>query len=246
MSSVNILRKKTPKAVKSWDDAANYRTFLYHWYLYRKYSKSLCHMIFMKDVLFCLDDGQIHVPESFPSRLLKALTKENCRFIFLLLIMSKKEEKRGHANALIIDKKEKTIERYNPRVRIESGTYTTNIIGDKLNEAIEKTFCDGVYIIRYINLNKLCLPFQFEKDDKGYCEAWTAWYIDFRLANQHIPIEDALQQAHNKIKQSGQTFTHFIENYFNYILDKEEKLGFQKVETFNERIKHLIALLNKS
>ena len=147
-----------------------------------------------------------------------------------------------HANILIYDYKNMTIERFEPygnTVLIE------NTIDDILEE--ELTWSTG---LKYLRPNDY-LPmagFQTLSDEKnpvtqkagdfgGFCLAWCLWYLETKLKNPDIESKILVEKLINKLNQSELKFIEYIRNYSNKINKKRieymKEIGIDSKEISN-------------
>jgi len=158
--------------------------------------------------------------------------------VFISLIY----DKMLHANILIYDFKNMTIERFEP---YGNSSLTDNIIDDVLEEDL--TWNTGLKYIR----PKDFLPysgFQTLSDDNnpankkagdfgGFCLAWCLWYLETKIKNPLVESKTLVLKLINKISQSDLKFNEYIRNYSNKINDKRikylKKIGIDEKEISN-------------
>ena len=147
-----------------------------------------------------------------------------------------------HANILIYDYKNMTIERFEPygnTVLIE------NTIDDILEE--ELTWSTG---LKYLRPNDY-LPmagFQTLSDEKnpitqkagdfgGFCLAWCLWYLETKLKNPDIESKILVEKLISKLNKSDLKFIEYIRNYSNKINKKRieymKEIGIDSKEISN-------------
>ena len=133
-----------------------------------------------------------------------------------------------HANILIYDFKNKTVERFEPYGNI---TGTNMLIDEVLEE--ELTWNTG---LRYIKPEEY-LPFasfqmisdenntEYQKagDFGGFCLAWSIWYLENRLMNPDIGQSILVKKLINKINNLDIKFIEYIRNYANKINESRIK-----------------------
>ncbi len=130
-----------------------------------------------------------------------------------------------HANVLVYDFKNMTIERFEPYGNTMS---IDGSIDDVLEE--ELTWNTGM---RYIKPDDY-LPvagFQTVSDETnsinkkagdfgGFCLAWCLWYLETRLKNPEITSKQLVEKVMNKISKMDIKFSEYIRNYSNKINTK--------------------------
>jgi len=133
-----------------------------------------------------------------------------------------------HANILIYDLKNKTVERFEPYGNIMG---TNMNIDDILEE--ELTWNTG---LRYIRPEEY-LPFasfqmisdenntDYQKagDFGGFCLAWSIWYLENRLMNPDVEQKSLVKKLINKINSHDIKFIEYIRNYANKINESRVK-----------------------
>jgi hypothetical protein len=133
-----------------------------------------------------------------------------------------------HANILIYDLKNKTVERFEPYGNIaDTNTMIDNVLEEEL------TWNTG---LRYIRPEEY-LPFasfqmisdennaEYQKagDFGGFCLAWCIWYLENRLMNPDIDQISLVKKLINKLGSLDIKFIEYIRNYANKINDSRVK-----------------------
>ena len=141
--------------------------------------------------------------------------------VFLSLIY----DKMLHANILIYDFKNMTVERFEP---YGNSSLIENIVDDVLEE--ELTWNTGLKYLRPDDY----LPyagFQTISDENnpvnkkagdfgGFCLAWCLWYLETRIKNPTVDSKTLVAKLIHKILNSDLKFTEYIRNYSNKINEK--------------------------
>ena len=158
--------------------------------------------------------------------------------VFLSLIY----DKMLHANILVYDFKNMTVERFEP---YGNSSTIENIIDDILEE--ELTWNTGLKYLR----PKDYLPyagFQTMSDENnpankkagdfgGFCLAWCLWYLETRIKNPLVDSKTLVSKLIQKISNSDLRFNEYIRNYSNKINEKRveyhKKIGIDEREISN-------------
>jgi hypothetical protein len=166
--------------------------------------------------------------------------EKNKRFGIVFLSLS--YDQVLHANVLIYDFKNLTIERFEP---YGNTSLIDNDVDDVLEE--ELTWSTGFKYLR----PKDFLPFAgFQTisdelnlintkagDFGGFCLAWCIWYIETRLNNPNIEPKTLVIKIINKLNKMEYKFSEHIRNYSNKINDKRvsyiKKIGIDEKEISN-------------
>jgi hypothetical protein len=158
--------------------------------------------------------------------------------VFLSLIY----DKMLHANILIYDFKNMTVERFEPYGN-------SSIIEDQVDETLEEelTWNTGLKYLR----PKDYLPFagfQTLSDENnpankkagdfgGFCLAWCLWYLETRLKNPTVDPKTLVSKLIQKITNSDLKFSEYIRNYSNKVNVKRveylKKIGLDEREISN-------------
>ena len=150
-------------------------------------------------------------------------TKRFC-VVFLSLIY----DEILHANILIYDFKNMSIERFEP---YGNTSLIENTVDDILEE--ELTWNTGLKYLR----PKDYLPyagFQTISDENnlinkkagdfgGFCLAWCLWYLESKIKNPDISSKILVEKLINKLNNSELKFSEYIRNYSNKINEKRVK-----------------------
>lgn len=237
-----------------WDLYWMIRRYLAYYYLISRHSK-VCNVkryayeIFVKEDY--VENEKTYSVDFYMSKyslpkFIKLIKEQDCRFIFIVLHLSRAGVE-GHANALLIDKKLKTIERYDPSTN--SKKYQEYY--ESLNDEIQKHFVDGTYITSFKDMSLvLCPGLQNleSKDDSqqtssGYCEAWAIWYLDMRLSNPDLSPELLLQKSLEELNKGS--LRQYIRGYANFIIDIDKKLHFSDLSSTYNILRKIRRLIKK-
>ncbi len=154
--------------------------------------------------------------------------------VFLSLIY----DKMLHANILIYDFKNMTVERFEP---YGNSSDIENIVDDVLEE--ELTWNTGLKYLRPRDY----LPyagFQTLSDENnpsnkkagdfgGFCLAWCLWYLETRIKNPTVDPKTLVSKLIQKILNSDLKFNEYIRNYSNKI--NEKRVEYLKQMGIDER-----------
>ena len=158
--------------------------------------------------------------------------------VFLSLIY----EKILHANILVYDFKNMTVERFEP---YGNSNLIDNTVDDVLEE--ELTWNTG---LKYLRPNDF-LPyagFQTISDENnlinkkagdfgGFCLAWCLWYLETKIKNPDIDSKILVSKLINKIIKLDITFIEFIRNYStkinNYRIKYLKNIGIDEKDISN-------------
>ena len=156
----------------------------------------------------------------------KCINDENKIFAAVFLGLEyyscKDKEIKPHANLLIYNKLNNTIERFDP-----IGSKRTKYDNSKLDSKLYDYFIK--YGIKYKSPNDICPNISFQRlqskeDNKqikhGLCASWSLWFLDLKLSNPHIKTSKKLiKLALNKLNEKhSKVLTNFIINYIKYII----------------------------
>lgn len=133
-----------------------------------------------------------------------------------------------HANILLYDFKNMTVERFEPYGNI---TTIDSMMDDILEE--ELTWSTGLKYIRPSDYEPM-VGFQTISNEKqmgnmksgdfgGFCLAWCLWWVENRLKNPEIKPNILIEKLINKLTKSEHKFSEHIRNYANKINEKRIK-----------------------
>lgn len=152
-----------------------------------------------------------------------------------------------HANILVYDLKNKTVERFEPYGNIIG---TNTMIDDTLEE--ELTWNTGLKYIRpeeYLPFASFQMisdenntEYQKAGDFGGFCLAWSIWYIENRLMNPDIEQSVLVKKLIKKLGSLDIKFIEYIRNYANKINESRvkylEKIGISKTNISDLNLKN--------
>lgn len=167
----------------------------------------------------------------------KLMLAKSIRFIFfkLTLVVNSRS---SHANIIIYDKKNNSMERFDPYGNIPylDIDKLDNILENKFKYIFSK-YSDKPKFNYYAPKDYMNIAYQTISNDSninvrkindpsGYCLAWTMWYLELRVNNPDIHPKALVEKSIKEINSSSDSrpdmkFIDFIRNYANY-LDKEK------------------------
>lgn len=193
-------------------------------------------------------------PEVFiPLHLIDQIKQCKKRFFFIPITLRSCNESGGHANGLLYDSKNKTIERFDPHGE-SSEKFKTHILDQTLTNHF------GKLNITYIPPNELCpigpQKIQTKKnkdsmiitDPLGFCSAWMTWYIDMRLTYPDLSAQNLLNKMTEVMQSTDFDLTTYIRNYSMHIIKGEKYLllqnDYKQLSELN-KIKYLLLNFNE-
>lgn len=159
-------------------------------------------------------------PRNFEVYLSKCLDNEKVRFVGIPVGLEKKD-KEGHSNFLIMDKKLKTVEQFEPH-----GYYYDTFNIKELENNLKYFFRKFGYT--FIPVNRVCpfigpqtienrAPKLKEIDTSGYCIVWSILYADLRLSYPDIPPLVLQEKLLNTVSSNPEILLITIRNYSYFI-----------------------------
>ena len=159
--------------------------------------------------------------ENFDSLLLDSINKDK-RFTVIPLGIELAEG--SHANIIIIDKDNKTIERFEPNGAIEPRNFPYNkklldsLLKNKFEQLLSKfKYLEpkdylptiGFQMLEIINEDKC----KIIGDPNGYCAVWCVFYAKYRLENPNVRQDKLVYKIINNIKLQNKSFKSVIRNF---------------------------------
>lgn len=166
-------------------------------------------------IVYSKSEQAIEIPEYFIDKCVKSKR----RFISVPLCLES-DIGGSHANALFIDTKEKTVERWEPhgaRSYVIFKDYEYEKFDKQLNDFFKKRY--GYKYIPSSNFLPALGPQTLENyiNESGYCATWSLWYIDMRLTYPNIPREELVVEMFEKVQQllseSKKQLSQYLVNY---------------------------------
>jgi hypothetical protein len=174
---------------------------------------------------------KIFYPSYFDNELEK---KMNDKFIKFITIPLGIELTNGsHANILLIDKKNKTIERFEPNgINCPIGlNYNPELLDDLLENKFSsfdlkfmkpKDFLPTIGFQMLENLDdSKCKRLG---DPNGFCGIWCTWWIYHRMKNIKINNKDLSEHLIKNIKMENKSFKNLIRNFSSYVTDLRDSV----------------------
>ena len=148
----------------------------------------------------------------------------------------------GHANYLLFDKKNKTLERFESFGKVDSDCISDGEIDAKIKKLFEDNlkgteYADFTYMkpleilpednVQTIQEEEKRWKNRSKKNPVGFCSVWSLWYIDLRTSNPDIEPKKLIKEAIKEIRavegKKG-SFTDFIRRYSLLFVDEMEKI----------------------
>lgn len=152
-----------------------------------------------------------------------------------------------HANVIIYDFKNMTIERFEPyggHLTFNNTQYIDKVLNEELTWNTGFTYIQpseylptmGFQILSHENY----IYYKKTGDPGGFCLAWCLWYIETKIKNQNVNSKELVLKVINKIKKSEIKFNEYIRNYSNKInnirLDYLKKMKINDKDISNTNI----------
>jgi hypothetical protein len=161
--------------------------------------------------------------------MLNSTIKENKYEFGLLFLSIKMNEDLLHANIILYDFKNKTIERFEP--------YGDDGKTDKLDSILKEVLThdnDFKYLKPKDFLPKPGYQLLSNENDSskiksgdfgGFCLGWCIWYVEHRLRNDDIKPKTLNNKTIEKLLQLDDTLVEYIRNYSNKLYDEKFKIA---------------------
>lgn len=174
---------------------------------------------------------KLYLIENFYDKINECKSK-NIEFIIIPLGIEMKAG--SHANYIVYDLRNKTIERFEPH-----GSSTPpglNYDPKILDELLESRFKAIDENIKYFGpvdyLPKIGFQLMdiFENNKKkigdpgGFCALWAIWYVDMRLKYKDINCKDLVEILIKSIRTQNVSVKNMIRNYAKYIIDLRDNI----------------------
>lgn len=151
----------------------------------------------------------------------KISSKHSNRFIIIPLGIE--TAKGSHANMIIIDKKNKIIERFEPNGANEplQFNYNSSLLDNLLKSKFNTVLSGYKYIkpkdyLPVIGFQMLEISDEECKeigDPNGFCAVWCVWYASYRIKNPDIDINILVKELINNIRLENISFKNVIRNF---------------------------------
>lgn len=139
-------------------------------------------------------------------------------------------EGNSHANAILIDVRNKTAERFEPH-----GSRARDMFPDFKYDSLDarlQTFFRTADVT-YMSATEVCPyegPQETEDDEKvgidGYCAAWSLWFVDFRMAYPDVPVNDIVKNMVLKAREMSykgsirEYLYRYLTQVYTYMFDE--------------------------
>jgi len=187
----------------------------------------------------------------------KCLNSDKIRFIFFKLTLISSGTG-THANIIIFDKETGILERFEPYGIIPylDNDSLDHMIKDKIGGFLKDYLKKRNKNLKYYGPNEMFEGVSFQilsndtsskvkkmGDPRGFCLAWTLWYLEMRIKNPSVNPKTLIQKAVDKIKgiddkkYRSHIFINFIRNYAASLDEDKNKIliksGIDKEHVYN-------------
>lgn len=135
-----------------------------------------------------------------------------------------------HANVLVYDKKDNTLERFEPHGGQSPQIFRTDVLDSRLPRMFELLL--GVQNLTFLPPSGFCpregvqtLQSKEKSIKKGFCAAWAFIYLNARLNHPDEDRSNIHDLVINKIKKKRMTLTDFILEYVQKVYDNRGNIG---------------------
>jgi len=196
-------------------------------------------------IWYSMIDKKFYCPEVWVTNFNKLLLNSKCRFIFQYFYLVFPDQAH-HASFLIIDKKTKTIQRFDPHGMPEKFYYKDYLV---LDEKITEYFLSEGIIESLLSPVDYCTigpQWKQEKEERkrikeqknllseietviGYCAAWSIWYTDVRLSYPDMNPKELDQKINEWFDTSGTTRSKIIFNFGQMLMSHAKRIVGKKL-----------------
>ena len=131
-----------------------------------------------------------------------------------MVIVPKKPD--SHANIIIIDIKEKTIELFEPHGKTSDCSTLDSFKGAYFikNKWIKKIFSNYLPDYKYFSPNDYLPKYGLQQkidEYTGFCIPWSILYVHYRILNPNIPVKKIVKRINNITLKFLLRYTSYIE-----------------------------------
>ena len=146
-----------------------------------------------------------------------------------------------HSNFILVDKVQKTIERFEPHGSryYEWDMNNKHYESDKLDDELQLILKDKNKLTndyRYLRPPDFCPIYSFqsiETTGKGFCTTWSFYYADLRLQFPNLPPKTLLDIATNTLNRDNiNSFIYSYSSYLNTFIKKYSKQSLQLAKRY--------------
>ena len=189
-------------------------------------------------------DGLLYVNKKLTHRIMECV-KGKSRFIILTLNISNIDEQDNkridisHSNILIYDKKNNTLERYEPQgpgysflQKKSSKLIDVDLLEYFMDIGLLKSKDDYYSPINFCpqwdkwqegRVGHQMLQNLESKEFVQSCATWCMWYVDDRLQKPNISRDRIIQESIEEMQKSSRGFTNFVKKYYRIIQEYRDK-----------------------
>lgn len=205
----------------------------------------------MPYIILWRSEDQYKIDEEIEYYLQRSMDNEKIEIIFMKLTLIASTQG-THANIIIFDKRTGILERFEPygEVPYLETNKLDMILEKKLGRIFKKYLKKKGKVFKY-NRPSSEVSFQILSSDtenivrklgdpKGFCLAWTLWYLEMRIKNPEVEPKQLIKRAKDAITRTGKgvyAYIDFIRNYANELDNGKNKFlketGIKDIDIYN-------------
>ena len=177
------------------------------------------------------NSDKIYIPSNFWESVKECLLKKDIEFIIIPFGYECKSTT-GHANIIVYNVKSKEMELFEPYGYLEpNNCIKTRNISKKIKKMFNKNIKKDMVKIMYAPLDfspvesfQAIQEWEQSKEPKGqftdpigFCQSWSVWYADTRMANPDKTRNEVIDISIQIIKNKS-SFVQFIRSYSNFLV----------------------------
>jgi len=172
------------------------------------------------------------------SKLTHDCLKRNNRFLGFIVYLDYPAQKNAHCNMLVYDRKEQTLELFEPhgdmhihnsKTKADIDNIITNIFYKSLNIRVKKyykplDFCprESIQLLQDRQMVQQNLS---DTRNIGFCTYWSFWWIELRARNPDIPNRTLINLAISELKSHPESMTDFIHKFAVFVTRVINNMG---------------------
>ena len=174
-------------------------------------------------------EGYLHIPDNFWEEFKKHLEHSHDKRFIVFPFGFTCSESGGHANFMLYDLKNKTLERFDSIGKSTGSCLNVKDLDNKIKNLFTKNMGTN-FVKEYLKPFTQFEIFQELQDDEdvgklktdptyGFCSVWACWWIELRFLNPDITRDELIDLALEELFNKHGTLTEFIRKYAQNIVN---------------------------
>ena len=186
--------------------------------------------------LFYANEDNYYINKNLKNCIKNVINKDYIMFYLVI-----KLDQITHANVILVDNKNREIERFEPMGSHFTKSYDETVLDSKFSQILKNIMFEvtnvkytynspidfqNIYDFQNISGEEF---FSYEGETLGFCAAWIIWYVDHKMLNQNVKSIKLIDKLKNRLKSENISILDNIRGYAEML----QKYKFDLYQKYN-------------